>query len=33
MSDEAEQCPWSKGTLLFAMARTKREARVNDKNT
>ena len=32
-SDEAEQCPWSKGALLFAMARTKREARVNDKDT
>ena len=32
-SDEAEQRPWSQGTLLMAVALTTWEARVNDKNT
>jgi len=33
MSDEAEQCPQSEGTLLIAMALTTREARVDDNDT
>ena len=31
MSDEAEQCPWSKGALLFVVSPVIRKARTSDK--